>query len=67
LIDRALKGESVVISRGGQPVVELRPLPVAPRHVTQADIDWIDAHRVGKAPARLDAATDVRRMRDEGA
>ena len=67
LIDRALKGESVVISRDGQPVVELRPVPAAPRHVTQPDIDWIDAHRVGKAPASLDAATVVRRIRDEGA
>jgi len=64
LIDRALKGESVVIARDGQPVVELRPIPVAPRPVTQADIDWIDANRVGKAPASLDSATQVRRMRD---
>ena len=67
LIDRALNGESVVISRDGQPVVELRPLPMAPRLVTQADIDWLDAHRVGKTPAGLDAATEVRRIRDEGA
>jgi len=67
LIDRALSGESVVISRDGQPVVELRPLPATPRPVTQADIDWLDAHRVGKTPAGLDAASEVRRMRDEGA
>jgi antitoxin (DNA-binding transcriptional repressor) of toxin-antitoxin stability system len=67
LIDRALKGETVVISRDGQPVVELRPIPAAPRPVTQTDIDWIDANRVGKAPAGVDAATEVRRMRDEGA
>ena len=67
LIDRALKGESVVISLDGRPVVELRPIPVAPRPVTQADLDWIDANRVGKVPAGLDAATEVRRMRDEGA
>ena len=67
LIDLALKGESVVISRDGQPVVELRPLPSTPRPVTQADIDWIDVRRVGKAQAGLDAATEVRRMRDDGA
>ncbi len=66
LIDRALNGESVVISRDGQPVVELRPLPAMPRPVTQADIDWLDAHRVGQTQAGLDAATEVRRMRDEG-
>jgi len=47
LIDRALKGEAVVISRDGQPVVELRPIPPPPRPLTQADLAWIDAHRVG--------------------
>ena len=67
LIDRALKGESVVISRDGQPVVELRPIPPPPRPATQADLDWIDAHRVGKDQAGIDAATEVRRMRDDGA
>jgi antitoxin (DNA-binding transcriptional repressor) of toxin-antitoxin stability system len=65
LIDRALQGESVVISRDGQPVVELRPIPPPPRPVTQADLEWIDAHRVGKAQAGLDASTEERRMRDE--
>jgi antitoxin (DNA-binding transcriptional repressor) of toxin-antitoxin stability system len=67
LIDRALKGESVVIALDGRPVVELKPIPHAPRPATQADLDWIDAHRVGKAPAGLDAASEVRRMRDDGA
>ena len=67
LIDRALQGESVVISRDGQPVVELRPIAPPPKPVTPADLDWIDVHRVGKAQAGLDAATEVRKMRDEGA
>lgn len=66
LIDRALNGESVVIAREGQPVVELRPVPQRPRALTPADIDWIDAHRVGKVQAVTDAAAEVRRMRDEG-
>ena len=66
LIDRALKGESVVISRGGQPVVELRPIPPPPTALTRADLDWIDAHRVGGAQAGAGAADEVRRMRDEG-
>jgi antitoxin (DNA-binding transcriptional repressor) of toxin-antitoxin stability system len=65
LIDRALQGEPVVIARDGQPIVELRPIPPPPRPVTEADLAWIDEHRVGKAQAGLDAATEVRRMRDE--
>ncbi len=67
LIDRALDGESVVITRHGTPVVELRAVPAPPRAVTQADIDWLDAHRVGKAPSPVDAGTQVSRMRDEDA
>lgn len=67
LIDRALKGESVVISRDGRPVVELRPLPAAPKPIPGAALDWLDEHRVGKALARLDAAAEVRRLRDDGA
>ena len=65
LIDRALGGEPVVITRHGTPVVELRAIPAAPRPITQADIDWLDAHRVGKTPASPDAGADVSRMRDE--
>jgi prevent-host-death family protein len=65
LIDRALGGESVVITRHGNPVVELRPISTPPRPVLQADIDWLEAHRVGKRPASLDAGTEVSRMRDD--
>jgi antitoxin (DNA-binding transcriptional repressor) of toxin-antitoxin stability system len=66
LIDRALEGESVVISRDGQPLVELRPVARRPKPLTPADIEWLDAHRVGTVPASLDAATEVRNLRDEG-
>jgi prevent-host-death family protein len=66
LIDRALMGESVVITRRGQPVVELKPVvQQLGRRITQADIDWQDAHRVGLKGAGEDAVTTVMRMRDE--
>jgi prevent-host-death family protein len=42
LIDRALRGEGVVITRHGTPVAELRPIPAPPRPVTTADIEWLD-------------------------
>jgi antitoxin (DNA-binding transcriptional repressor) of toxin-antitoxin stability system len=65
LIDRALKGESVVITRHGHPVVELKAVPPPPRRITQTDIDWLDAHRVGVKPPEEDAGALVSRMRDE--
>ena len=65
LIDRVLKGESVVITRHGHPVVELKAVPPPPRRVTQADIDWLDMHRVGVTQPNEDAGALVSRMRDE--
>jgi prevent-host-death family protein len=65
LIDRALNGESVVITRHGHPVVELRPVPRPPHRITQADMDWLDAHRIELKGMGEDAITMLIRMRDE--
>jgi prevent-host-death family protein len=65
LIDRALKGEGVVITRHGRPVVELKPIRPASKPITQEDIDWLAQRRVGRRAPREDAATLVRKMRDE--
>jgi prevent-host-death family protein len=65
LIDRALKGEEVVITRHGQPVAELKPVQQPPRRMTQADLDWLKANRVGKLMPAENAGTLVSRMRDE--
>ena len=66
LIDRALKGEGVVITRRGQPVVELKAVRPVPQPITKADIEWLRARRALMTPAKTDAATLVRQMRDEG-
>jgi prevent-host-death family protein len=65
LIDRAIEGDSVVITRHGQPVVELRPLAERGRPMTDADLDWLKAHRVGRKRPKLNAAELVSRMRDD--
>ena len=64
LIDRALQGESVVITRHGRPVAELRPIPKPARKISAAALDWLAERRVGK-PASEDAGGFVSRMRDE--
>jgi prevent-host-death family protein len=63
LIDRALKGEGVVITRRGEPVVELKPVRPVPGPITQADIEWLRARRVGRTPAKTDAGTLIRNAR----
>ena len=67
LIDRALAEEAVTITRHGRPVVELRPVEVAPGPVRPEDLDRLVAHRasLGPAPAQ-DAGRLVSGMRDEG-
>jgi len=66
LIDRALKGEDVVITRHGTPVVELKAVRSAGRAMTQADLDWLDSVRIELAPGAPSAVDLVRQMRDEG-
>jgi prevent-host-death family protein len=66
LIDRALRGEGVVITRYGRPMVELKPIDEPARAVSAADLDWLAAHRVGRMPTTEDAGALVERLRDEG-
>ena len=66
LIDRALDGEGVVITRRGQPVVELKAVRSRPRPITEADLDWLRARRALLTPCQTDAATLIREMREEG-
>ena len=68
LIDRAIAGEDVVITREGRPVVELRPVPppaLVPRPMTAADVDWLVEQRRGMKLAATDSATLVSALRDE--
>ena len=71
LIDRALAGEQVRITRDGGGAVEMRAAPEAascrealPRGLI--DLEWLRRHRVGdRQQVTEDAGTLVSRMRDE--
>ena len=66
LIDEALAGESVVITRHGKPVVELHSLETAAlKRPSQQLIDEIAAEARKLAPLGISAADFVREMRDE--
>jgi antitoxin (DNA-binding transcriptional repressor) of toxin-antitoxin stability system len=65
LIDRALRGEDIVITRHGRPVVELKAIPGEAKPVTSADLDWLAARRVGRKLPDEDAGTFISKMRDE--
>ena len=72
LIDRALKGEHIVVTRRGQPVIEFKPVQKnekqqetsTPRWTVEEQLEWLRAHRIGRISDK-DAATLIREMRDE--
>ena len=64
LIDRTLAGESVVITRHGHAVVELKAVRPRAKPVTPEDLDWLTAHRV-EMNSIVDAGTLLSQMRDE--
>jgi uncharacterized protein len=52
LIDRALDGESVVITRHGRTVVELKPVRAQGRALSADDLDWLATRRAGRRTGR---------------
>jgi antitoxin (DNA-binding transcriptional repressor) of toxin-antitoxin stability system len=65
LIDRALKGEGVIITRDGRPIVELKAIPEPARPVSAADLDWLAARRLKFRGKVTNAGEFVSAMRDE--
>jgi antitoxin (DNA-binding transcriptional repressor) of toxin-antitoxin stability system len=66
LIDRALRGEGVLITRHGKPVVEFKPVPAPVGPISDADLQWLAANRLQpkNRPAE-DAGALLSRIRDE--
>ena len=65
LIDRALNGEAVVISRHGHPVVEIKPVTARTRPTREETLAWLEANRVKLSGGSIDAQAVLRQMRDE--
>jgi prevent-host-death family protein len=53
LIDRALEGEEVIISRHGKAVAELRPVGSKGKMATAANYAWLRDRRQGRKGAGL--------------
>ena len=64
LIDKALAGEEVLISRYGRPVAVLRALDGVPVPVSADTVSWLRSHRVGRQRT-LAAGELLSQMRDE--
>ena len=65
LIDEALRGEVVTITRHGKPVVELRPsVPAAEGDMAKTDLAELRKRRNARPPLGEDGVSILRRMRD---
>jgi antitoxin (DNA-binding transcriptional repressor) of toxin-antitoxin stability system len=67
LIDLALAGEDVVITRQGQAVAQLKAVQAPARPVSSCDPDWLASRRARRLFRGEDAGVLVSRMRDEEA
>ena len=65
LIDRALNGESVIITRHGHPVVAIKPVTPRSRVSRVEKLGWLEANRVKLSGGSIDAQAVLRQMRDE--
>jgi antitoxin (DNA-binding transcriptional repressor) of toxin-antitoxin stability system len=68
LIDRTLRGEGVLITRHGKPVIEFKPVPAQIGPVSDAELNWLASNRLqpNRSPAE-DAGALITRIRDEDA
>jgi prevent-host-death family protein len=67
LLDRALAGEDVTITRRGKPIARLIPDPpalAADRPASPTDVDWLRRHQV-HPKIEIDAAELLRQMRND--
>jgi len=62
LVDRALAGEEVRITRRGKTVARLIGEPPPPLGI---DVDWLDRVRVDPKDPNLDFTSIIRQMRDD--
>lgn len=66
LIDKALEGEEVVITRHGKPVAELRPSRVAVPHGDKtAMYNWLRARREAGPKVNITSVELLRQMYEE--
>jgi prevent-host-death family protein len=65
LVDEALNGQQVIITRHGKPVVELCPATPTGRRTTTEDIEWLRQCRENLPSFDGDTVAEIRAMRDE--
>ena len=63
LLNRALAGETVVITRRGKPIARLQPMAELP--ATGIDLEWLKSVQIKPDDPNFDGQEIVRLMREE--
>ncbi|HZZ89090.1 MAG TPA: type II toxin-antitoxin system prevent-host-death family antitoxin [Caulobacteraceae bacterium] len=63
LLDRALAGECVTITRRGKPIARIEPIDPEPQAMS-IDVDWLESVRVNPRDPDLDFTAIIRDLRD---
>ena len=63
LLDRAIAGEDVTITRRGRPIAKIVPNAPPPKAVS-IDLEWLESIRVDPKDPDLDFTAIIREMRD---
>ncbi|MES2343271.1 MAG: type II toxin-antitoxin system prevent-host-death family antitoxin [Pseudomonadota bacterium] len=64
LIDRALAGETVIISRHGRTVAELRPIAMSDPKASRASYAWLKARRLRRRGVGLTSVALLEQLYD---
>jgi antitoxin (DNA-binding transcriptional repressor) of toxin-antitoxin stability system len=67
LIDRALGGEEVIITRYGKPVAELRPAGAPHRQAAPATYTWLQSRRKARSRTKLSSVELLNNLADDSA
>jgi prevent-host-death family protein len=65
LIDKALEGEQVVITRHGKPVAELRPTKTSRPRRSKLTYEWLRARRDSRKPATVTSVELLRQLYED--
>jgi prevent-host-death family protein len=65
LIDKAIEGEAVVITRHGKPVVGLHPADSRPVAADLSIHDWLHARRMSRPASAISSVERMRLLHEE--
>lgn len=65
LVRRAERGEEVVLTRHGQPIVTLKPVGVALKQNTSATMEWLLKNRITPKAGHETPMESLQALRDE--